>query len=74
MKGYILNCSGEDTRDIMLIRLHMWEVQMSYKKETKSMMCPLCERKEDTMKHVIECGQENEKMCDLKDKYTKGET
>ena len=23
MKEYILNCSGEDTRDIMLIRLHM---------------------------------------------------
>ena len=74
MKEYILNCSGEDTRDIMLIRLHMWEVQMSYKKETKSVMCPLCERKEDTMKHVIECGQENEKISDLKDKHTKGET
>ena len=35
MKDYILNCNGEDARDIMLIRLHMWEVQMNYKKETE---------------------------------------
>ena len=35
MKEYILNCNGEDARDIMLIRLHMWEVQMNYKKETE---------------------------------------
>ena len=55
MKEYILNCNGEDARD-MLIRLHMWEVQMNYKKETESVMCPLCERKEDTTEHVIECG------------------
>ena len=51
----------------------MWEVQMKYKKETGSMMCPLCERKEDTMEHVIECGWENEKMYDLKDEHTKEE-
>ena len=34
MKEYILSCSGEDSRDIMLIRLHMCAVQMNYKKET----------------------------------------
>ena len=72
MKEYILNCNGEDARD-MLIRLHMWEVQMNYKKETESVMCPLCERKEDTTEHVIECGQENEKMHDLKDEHAKEE-
>ena len=71
MKEYILNCNGEDARDIMLIRLHMWEVQMNYKKETESVMCPLCERKEDTTEHVTECGQENEKMYDLKEEHTK---
>ena len=73
MKEYILNCHGENARDIMLIRLHMWEVQMNYKKETESVMCPLCERKEDTTEHVIECGRENEKMYDLKDEHTKEE-
>ena len=57
----------------MLIRLHMWEVQMNYRKETESVMCPLCERKEDTTEHVIECGQENEKMHDLKDEHAKEE-
>ena len=51
----------------------MWEVQMNYKKETESVMCPLCERKEDTTEHVIECGRENEKMYDLKDEHTKKE-
>ena len=60
MKEYISNCNGEDARDIMLIRLHMWEVQMSYKKERESVLCPLCELKEDTTEHEIECGQENE--------------
>ena len=48
MKDYILNCNGEDARDIMLIRLHMWEIQMNYKKETESILNPLCERMEDT--------------------------
>ena len=57
MKEYILNCNGEDARDIMLIRLHMWEVQINYKKETESVMCPLCERKEDTTEHVINVDQ-----------------
>ena len=33
----------------------------------------VCERKEDTTEHVIECGQENEKMYDLKDDHTKEE-
>ena len=41
MKAYILKCNGEDVRDIMLIRLHMWQVQMNYKKETECVMCPL---------------------------------
>ena len=39
---------------------------MNYKKEAESVLCLLCERKEDTTEHVIECGQENEKMYDLK--------
>ena len=73
MKEYILNCNGEDAKNIMLIRLHMWEVQMNYKKEEESVLCPLCERKEDTTEHVIECGRENEKMYDLKDEKTKEE-
>ena len=73
MKECILNCKGEDARDIMLIRLHMWEVQMNYEKETESVMCPICERKEDTMEHVIECGRENEKVYNLKDEHKKEE-
>ena len=45
IKEYILNYNGEDARDIMLIRLHMSEVQMNYKKETETVMCPLCEKR-----------------------------
>ena len=60
MKEYISNCNRENARDIMLIRLHMWEVQMNYKNETENVLCPLCERKEDTTEHGIESGQENE--------------
>ena len=73
MKEYILNCNGEDARGIMLIRLHMWEVQMNYKNETESVMCPSCERREDTTEHVIECRRENEEMYDLKGGHTKEE-
>ena len=73
MKEYILNCNGEDARDTMLIRLHIWEVQMNYKKETKSVLCPLCERKEDITEYVIECERKNEKMYDLKDEHIKEE-
>ena len=73
MKDYILKCNGEDARDIMLIRLHMWEIQMNYKKETESILNPLCERMEDTTEHVIECGQENGNMYDIKDEHTKEE-
>ena len=51
----------------------MWEVQMSCKKETESVLCPLCKRKQETTEHVIECGRENEKMYDLKDEKTKEE-
>ena len=72
MKEYILNCNGEDARD-MLIRLHMWEVQMNYKKETEMVMCSLCERKEDTMENVVECERGNEKMYDLQDEHTREE-
>ena len=32
---------------------------MNYKKETESVLCPICERKEDTTEHVIECEREN---------------
>ena len=46
---------------------------MNYKKETESVSCPICERKEDTTEHVIECERENEKMYDLKDEHTKEE-
>ena len=49
------------------------EVQMNYKKETQSLMCLLCERKEDTTEHVIEYGQKNEKIYDLKDENIKVE-
>ena len=40
------------------IRLHMWRVQMNCKMEIESLMCSLCERKEDTTEHGIECGRE----------------
>ena len=32
---------------------------MNYKKETESLMCPLCERKEDTTEHVMSYSRKN---------------
>ena len=33
----------------------MWELKKSYPREEKNMKCPICNEKEDTTEHVLEC-------------------
>ena len=57
----------------MLIRLHMWEVRMNYKKDSENVMCPICNKEEDTTEHVLECEREKGKKYSLDKEMTKEE-
>ena len=36
-------------------RLHTWELKKNYPREEEDMKCPICNQKEDTTEHVLEC-------------------
>ena len=54
MKEYIKNGNTNDRKDILKIRLHMWDVRKNYQKNDTDIICPIC-RKEDTTDHVLDC-------------------
>ena len=39
MKEYIRKSYRDDTKDIIKIRLHMWEVKVNYKKDDEDIKC-----------------------------------
>ena len=57
----------------MLIRLHMWEVRMNYKKDSENVMWPICNKEEDTAEHVLECEREKGKKYSLDKEIIKEE-
>ena len=54
-KEYIAKCDSDLVKDIIKIRLHMWELKKNYPREEEDMECPICNQKEDTTEHVLEC-------------------
>ena len=60
MKEYIQKGNTDDIKDILKIRLHMWDVKKIYPKITDTM--PTICRKEDTTEHVLDCEAELEKV------------
>ena len=60
-KIYIEQCKEDTVKDIIKIRLHMWDLKKNYKKEEEQSLCPLCEIEEDTTKHLIKCGRATER-------------
>ena len=56
-KKYLQKCdSDSDTiKDVIKIRLHMWQVNYNYKRNNTDTKCPLCKKSEDTTEHVLEC-------------------
>ena len=54
-KEYIAKCDGNLVKDIIKIRLHMWELKKNYPREEEDMKCPICNQKEDTTEYVLEC-------------------
>ena len=69
-KEYIKECSSDVIKDVIKIRLHMWEVGRNYGKEEQEGNCPICKKGEDTTEHVLECDG-NEKELNLKDERGK---
>ena len=60
MKIYIEQCKGDVAKDIIKIRLYMWNLKKNYKNEEKIILCPLCEI-EDTTEHVLNWGINTDK-------------
>ena len=54
-KEYIATCDSDRVKDIVKLRLHMWELKKNYPREEEDMKCPICSQKEDTTEHMLEC-------------------
>ena len=54
-KKYLQDCDSDTVKDVIKIKLHMWQVNCNYKKYNTDTKCPLCQKSEDTTEHVLEC-------------------
>ena len=62
MKEYIKNGNTDDIKDILKIRMHLWDdVKKNYPKNYTDTICPICRKEEDTTGHVLDCEVEPEK-------------
>ena len=56
-KKYLHECDIDTIKDVVKIKLHMWQVNCNYKRDKTDTKCPLCKKSEDTTNHVLECGK-----------------
>ena len=42
LKRYIKECDSDTIKDIIKIRLHMWEANCNYKNNNTDEICPIC--------------------------------
>ena len=61
-KEYIKERNSGTIKDIIKIRLHMWELKANYERKGLDNRCPMCQSKEDTTKHVLECNKGDKKL------------
>ena len=54
-KKYLQECDSDTIKDVIKIRLHMWQVNWNYKRDKIDTKCPLSKKSEDTTEHVLEC-------------------
>ena len=66
-KKYIEQC--KDTfKDIIKIRLLMWDLKKNCRKKEEHPLCPLCETEDDTTEYVLLCGRVGDrKHTNIKD-------
>ena len=52
---YLATCDSDLVKNIIKIRLHMWEMKKKFPREEEDIKCPVCKQKEDKTEHVLEC-------------------
>ena len=70
-KKYLQECDSDTIKNVVKIRLHMWQVNCNYKRDNTDSKCPLCKKSEDTTEHVLEC--EKAKTFTFSKENSKGE-
>ena len=58
-KQYIKKCESNIIKDVMKIRLHMWNTKCNYKRNESDTRSPLCRTEEDTTENIMVCQEEN---------------
>ena len=61
-KECIKESNSGTIKDIMKIRLHMWEVKANHGRKDLDSRCPMCQSEEDTTKHVLKCNKGGNKF------------
>ena len=51
-KKYLHGCDSDTIKEVIKVRLHMWQVNCNYKKDNTDTKCPLCQTSEDTTEHT----------------------
>ena len=64
---YLQECDSDTIKDVIKIRLHVWQQNCNYKRDNTGTKCPLCKKSD----HVLEC--EIAKKFTLSKENSKGE-
>ena len=54
-KKYLQECDNDTIKDVITMRLHMWQVNCNHKRDNTHTKYPLCQKSEDTTEHLLEC-------------------
>ena len=69
-KQYIRKCESNTIKDVIKIRLHVWNTKCNYKRNESDTIFPLCKTEEDNTEHIMVC-QEGNNMYNLLDENEK---
>ena len=53
-KKYLQGCDSDTIKDLVKVRMNMWQINCSYKSDDTDTKFPLCKKLEDTTEHVLE--------------------
>ena len=57
-RKYLQACDSDTIKNVIKIRLYMWQVNCNYKRNDTGTKCPLCKKSEDTKKAESEKAEE----------------
>ena len=67
-KKYIDQSKRDTVKDIIKVRLHIWNLKKNNRKEEERPLCSLCQIEDDTTEHVLQCGRDqNRKQKNTED-------